>query len=258
MAPERQSLLLCYHALSEGWPSALAVRPADFAEQVAAFVKLGYRFTTFHDAVRGQADGRVCAITFDDAYLSTLKHAFPVLQELGLVATVFVPTAKIATAEPLSWPGIEEWLGSRWEGELTSMSWDELRDLAAAGWEIGSHTRTHPHLPEIDAEHLGLELGGSRATCEAELGKPCRTIAYPYGDYDSRVIEAAAAAGYEAGATLVSSIPSSDVRNAHLQRPRVAVYRDDGLRRIKAKAALMAKHPAAWNAAAAFRSHLRH
>ena len=64
------------------------------------------------------------------------------------------------------------------------MTWDELRALAERGVEIGSHTLTHPHLPLLSDEELLRELGDSREQFEAELNRPCRYLAYPYGEND--------------------------------------------------------------------------
>jgi len=82
------------------------------------------------------------------------------------------------------------------------MTWAQIAALARAGHEIGSHTRTHPILTQLDDAALRLELAGSRAELEAQLGVPPRSVAYPNGDADERVTRAAAAAGYTAGVTL--------------------------------------------------------
>src|SRR2546423_1506780 len=76
------------------------------------------------------------------------------------------------------------------------------RSVAGAGWEIGSHTRSHPHLPALPPDSLEEELKGSRERLEDALGLPCRSIAYPYGDVNRRVVRAAERAGYEAAGTL--------------------------------------------------------
>lgn len=78
------------------------------------------------------------------------------------------------------------------------MSWEQLGRLAEAGWEIGSHTRTHRHLVGLEDNALDDELRGSREDCERRLGRPCRSLAYPYGDSDARVRDATRAAGYAA------------------------------------------------------------
>ena len=84
------------------------------------------------------------------------------------------------------------------------MTWDRARRSSQdAGWEVGSHTRSHPRLSQVeDDAELADELEGSRRVCEERLGRPCQSIAYPYGDHDERVVAAAGRAGYRYGLTL--------------------------------------------------------
>jgi peptidoglycan/xylan/chitin deacetylase (PgdA/CDA1 family) len=66
----------------------------------------------------------------------------------------------------------------------------QLLWLRSCGHEIGSHTRTHPHLMTVSPEALDDELAGSRAELEDALGAPCPSFAYPYAEYDARVVAA--------------------------------------------------------------------
>jgi len=225
-------LVLCYHAVSERFPAPLSVTPEAFERQLQMLVRNGFEGTTFEEAVRAPRK-RTVAITFDDAYLSVLELGKPLLDAVGYPATVYAPTAYLDTPErPLSWDGIESWIGGEFERELLPMSWDQLGGLAEAGWEIGSHTRTHPHLTTLDDEALRTELTESRATVEERLGRPCPTLAYPYGDHDERVVAAAGAAGYSAAGTL----PARLHRERPLAWPRVGVYHSDDERRFRLKA----------------------
>jgi peptidoglycan/xylan/chitin deacetylase (PgdA/CDA1 family) len=223
--------VLCYHALSETWPATLSVTPRRFADQLRYLRRRGYRGVTFTDAVRLGSSERVVAVTFDDAYRSVLEIGRPVLDELGWPATVFVPTLFPDAGGPMSWEGIDQWLGGPHEGEMHCLSWEELRTLADAGWEIGSHTRSHPHLTRLGDDELRDELGRSREECEAALGRGCTSIAYPYGDFDARVADAAGAAGYECAATLSASLASP----TPLTWPRTGVYHGDATWRWRMK-----------------------
>jgi peptidoglycan/xylan/chitin deacetylase (PgdA/CDA1 family) len=225
-------LVLCYHAVSEDWPAELSVTPGRLREQLEWLVRRGYRGVTFAEAVLEPARGRTVAVTFDDAFRSVRERAAPILAELGLPGTVFVPTGFPGRSAPMAWPGIDQWLGGPHEAELRPLSWPELGELAEAGWEVGSHTRTHPRLTTLDAARLEDELAGSRAECERQLGRPCRTLAYPYGDHDERVAEAAGRAGYSAAGTLPSRLRAG----GPLRWPRVGVYHRDDARRFRAKA----------------------
>jgi peptidoglycan/xylan/chitin deacetylase (PgdA/CDA1 family) len=225
--------VLCYHAVSPTWEDALAVHPALLERQLAFLVGRGWQSATFADAVLAPPAERTLAITFDDALASVQTFAVPILERLGLVATVFAPTAYVDRGERIAWPGVDHWLAGEHAGELTPMSWEELGVLTEHGWEIGSHTRTHPHLTQLDDDALAEELAGSRSACADRLGSPCRTIAYPYGDVDERVAQAAADAGYAAGACLSSRLQQLGPHRF----PRIGIYRADDWARFRLKVA---------------------
>ena len=224
-------LVLCYHAVSEQWPSPLAVTPAQLAEQLELLVRRGYRGATFERAVTAPPFARTLAVTFDDGYRSVFAHALPILERLGLPGTVFVATDFAGRAEPMRWPGIEHWIGGPHEAELAALSWQQLGSLGDGGWEIGSHTCSHPRLSQLDDDALQAELVESRQACEARLGA-CRTLALPYGDGDARVIAAAREAGYFA----IAGLPGSGMTSP-VGWPRVGVYPPDRMSRFRVKVA---------------------
>ncbi len=222
------ALVLCYHALSEDWPAPLSTTAKRFEAQLRLLVRRGYEGVTFSDLVAGGSGKRV-AVTFDDAYRSVGTLAKPLLDRVGFPATVFAPTDYPGRGAPMAWPGIDHWLGGPHEHELVPHSWEELRALAASGWEVGSHTCSHARLTSLDDEALERELHESRERCSEQMDLPCRTIAYPYGDWDERVATAAGRAGYEAGATLALH-PARP-----LAWPRVGVFSIDAGWRFRLK-----------------------
>jgi peptidoglycan/xylan/chitin deacetylase (PgdA/CDA1 family) len=144
---------------------------------------------------------------------------------------VFVPTALIDGGRPMTWPGLEEWMGGAHEQELTGMTWPELAELADRGWEIGSHTRTHARLTSLADEPLDAELRASREELEQALERPCHSLAYPYGAVDSRVAGAARRAGYSAAASPPGVLAPADPLGA----ARVGVYPVDHSARFRVK-----------------------
>jgi len=226
-------VVLCYHAVSPDWPAQMSVTPERFEQQLRLLVGRGYRGATFAQAATAPPHRKTVAVTFDDGLRSVLERAFPLLERLGLPATVFVPTDLVGADEPLSWRGVERWASGPYEDELRPLDWDELRRLQAAGWEIGSHSRTHARLTTLDDAALADELVGSRERLAAELGVPCRTIAYPFGEADERVIAAAGAAGYDAACGL----PTSFRRASALAWPRTGVWHSDGPASFRLKVA---------------------
>lgn len=224
-------LALCYHAISESWDSELAVTPEQLERQVTLLLRRGYKPARFLGAATAPVGRRTLAITFDDAYRSVHELARPVLRELGVTASVYAPTDWIGSERPMQWPGIDGWLGTGHERELIPMDWAELAELSEEGWEVGSHTCSHPHLTALDDERLAAELEGSRSACAAGLGRPCETIAYPYGDVDDRVVAATASAGYRAAGALPHAPHAAEA----LRWPRVGIYRWDGPSRFRLK-----------------------
>jgi len=226
-------IVLCYHAISDRWPAPLAVRPQDLEEHVALLTARSYESKTFSDAVRRPSSDKALAITFDDAFRSVFDLAFPILSRAGFRATVFAPTGFIGSDEPMRWPGIDQWFATEHREELAPMSWEELRTLADAGWEVGSHSRRHPHLPRLGQEALEEELVQSRQDIERRLGRPCCSLSYPFGDYEERIVQTARRAGYTAAAGTARwglYAPSST-----LDWPRTVVSRVDGPRRFRLK-----------------------
>lgn len=217
-------LILCYHAVSRSWPTPLAVTPEALHRQLRHVLRQGYVPRTLSAAL--EAEGRSVVVSFDDAFGSVREVGMPLMHELGVPGTLFVPTDFAAEAAPMSWSELGRWNGTEHEGELRCMGWEEIRELAGAGWEIGSHTASHPKLTEIPTGRQREELERSRAACEEALQRPCPTLAYPFGAHDDAVVAAAAAAGYDAAVTLGLRLLEPRVRRDRLRLSREGVYRD--------------------------------
>jgi peptidoglycan/xylan/chitin deacetylase (PgdA/CDA1 family) len=129
--------------------------------------------------------------TFDDAFRSAAT-VFPELQRLGVSVQIFVCTRYALVGAPLTIPE----LAGDDPNELVTMNWDELRDHAARGIAIGSHTVSHPHLTTLSDDELRRQLTESKQAIEDRLRRSCDDLAYPYGEHDARVRAAARAAGY--------------------------------------------------------------
>lgn len=215
----RRLLILGYHAVSPMRRGHAAVSESDLRSHLGYLKGRGYAGLTISEAERRRADGtlpsRSVVVTFDDGYASTLR-AVPVLKEYGFPGTVFVVTSFVETGATLAWEGLEEAPGSDSVEELRSLTWEDVVELAGQGWEIGSHTTTHPLLTRASDERLRDELVQSRAAIERRLDR-CSAIAYPYGLADDRVAEAARQAGYTVGCTL-TFVHSLD---EPLRRPRI-------------------------------------
>jgi peptidoglycan/xylan/chitin deacetylase (PgdA/CDA1 family) len=218
--------------VSPTWPIGLAIRPEDLERQVAYLLGRGYEPVTFHQAA--VAPPRKCfAVTFDDGWRSVLEHGFPVLEKLGVPASVFVSSAYADDADiPRRGAVLDKFQDGPHAHELLVMPWDQLRELDSHGWEIGSHAVHHPLLTTLDDEQLAFELRESRRRIEEVLGKPCLTIAYPTGDHDERVARFTRDAGYDAACTLPQHFPR---RLDLFMYPRVSIQRDDSFAEYRRK-----------------------
>jgi len=192
--------ILMYHNL--GRPAAgvrlrkLYVRPGSFYRQMALLRLMGYRGLSMGAAMpylRGEKQGKVAVITFDDGYADTVELALPALRRFGHSATCYVVSQRIGQHN--TWD--VDQIGAR----KPLMSEDQLRAWNAAGMEVGAHTRTHPHLTSCDLVSLTTEVEGSKADLEECLQIPVTQFCYPYGSHDERVVEAVRAAGFEAATT---------------------------------------------------------
>ncbi len=131
--------------------------------------------------------GSYVAITFDDAFRSVRTNALPELLSRGFPATIFAPVDFLGQK-----PGWEIRDGVNEE----VMTCDELRSLPEL-IELGSHSLSHPHLTRIDGARLREEVDTSRHKLAELLGSDVSLLAFPYGEYDDRVVDTCSEAGYE-------------------------------------------------------------
>jgi peptidoglycan/xylan/chitin deacetylase (PgdA/CDA1 family) len=228
--------VLCYHGASATWQHVLSIPPTVIEGQVKALLRIGFRPASTMTAV-AQPRERLLCVTFDDAYRS-VANVLPALDRLGVPATIFACSRFADAAAPLAVPE----LASQPETELLTMGWDELREHAARGVEIGSHTVSHPHLPLLGDEEIERQLRESREQIEAELGRRCRFLAYPYGEEDARCRAAARATGYEAAFALPRfGAPLEDDPYA---LPRIGLFRGDGVSRAVLKSVPLVRRAA--------------
>ncbi len=231
-------LVLCYHAVSDTWPHPLSVGPEALEGQLRLLLHRGYRPATAAEVVSGS--GKLLHVTFDDAFTSVV-NALPILERLDVPATVFACTGYADDPRPLDVPELADELRLHAE-ELRTMSWGELRELEGRdGIEVEAHTVSHPHLPALSDEELDEELAASKRRLEEELGRPCRFLAYPFGDCDDRVRAAARTAGYEAAFGLPGDAGGRDRFDVF----RVGVWRGDSARRVALKARPVVRSPLA-------------
>jgi len=180
-------------------------------ERQLRFLRQAGEFISIDDAaalLKGSEpiNGRYFCVGFDDGFKSCLTGALPILVEHAVPAVFYVVTSLIGRTLAPDDPITQSTFG--FEGGNTNLeflSWDNCREMIAAGMTIGSHTQSHVRLAEITDANATKELTGSKAEIERETGKSCHHFCAPYGlpdrDFGSRDRKLVAAAGYRSFVT---------------------------------------------------------
>jgi peptidoglycan/xylan/chitin deacetylase (PgdA/CDA1 family) len=184
--------VLMYHSVSSSTapdPHRVRVAPRSLDAHLRLLRRLGLRGVSLGELVasqdRGTADGLV-GLTFDDGYADFLAHAMPVLARHGMGATLYVVAGRLG--------GHNAWDdGPR----LDLVGADDVRAVAAAGLEIGSHTLSHVPLAGATPDVLRHEVEGSRKALEDLLQAEVRGFCYPWGIFDEAAADAVREAGYD-------------------------------------------------------------
>jgi peptidoglycan/xylan/chitin deacetylase (PgdA/CDA1 family) len=195
----RRAIVLGYHGVAESRRrddlSMLLVAPDRFRAQVELLLGAGFRFVTLADFVKeaggSEPPAGLAAITFDDGMRNNHEIAWPILAEYSIPATVYVTIGFIDGSSP--------WIGAGGDGAM--MSEEQLRELAAGGWELGAHTMTHPDMSKLGYEQCLAEVRDSAQALERICGAAVETFAYPFGRYGPAAIAAARNAGMRAAVT---------------------------------------------------------
>jgi peptidoglycan/xylan/chitin deacetylase (PgdA/CDA1 family) len=181
-----QCMVLYYHS----------IRPEDrkrFAEQLDAIVQ---HAMPLHPARLDSLErgGQYCLVTFDDGFVNFLEMALPELASRNIPTLMFAITRALGKSfGPPSGP----------EKVMTPQ---QLRDLPESLVVIGSHTLTHPYLPELNEDHASYEIGESRLELEQLLSKPVRFFSFPFGGMSPRLVTLCQQAGYT---QVFSTLPES-------------------------------------------------
>jgi peptidoglycan/xylan/chitin deacetylase (PgdA/CDA1 family) len=197
--------ILVYHIVRPSYASdnaavrALAVTPENFDAQMQYLKDAGYHVVRFGDlesyfASSTPLPSKSVILSFDDGWGDQYTYAFPILEKYHYPATFFVFTNAIDH-----------------KGFLT---WDDLKQIVAAGMTIGDHSRSHPYLTQITSTStLVDEIAGSKQILESKLGISVDEFAYPFGQYNSDIVALVQQAGYKSAR---GDFYSGDQSAAHL------------------------------------------
>lgn len=225
--------VLLYHHINHHDGDTVTVTPEVFAGQMAFLKDSGYTALSVAellDHITGKcpAPQKAMLLTFDDGWLDNYLFAYPVLMKYLFRATFFLVTGRVTavkvTAHPSQVPCHEEakrLLRSGVAGRVV-MGWDLVRKLRSEGLlEFYSHTVSHRRCSTLDDAELAAELSISKAVLEAELGRVCDCLCWPYGDFDKRTVAAAETAGYKAIFSTVDGLTGAGSRLDCIRRIEV-------------------------------------
>ena len=179
--------VLTFHALDDQ-PSIISFPIELFRRAMARLHESGFRTLDLLEAVdwlqRGVAlPQRSVVITFDDGYQSVYEEAFPVLEQYGMCATVFLTVGEDRKTAPVSRP-------PSLQGR-SMLSWREIREMQSAAITFGAHTLTHVDLTRAPLDRVEEEMCESKRIIEDALGTVVACFAYPYGRFDRHSVAVA-------------------------------------------------------------------
>jgi peptidoglycan/xylan/chitin deacetylase (PgdA/CDA1 family) len=173
---------------------SLYVTPRMFRFQMWYLKTAGFKVVALHEILSfiggKNSNKRLVSITFDDGYQDFYDNAFPVLKTYNFPSTVFL-VSDLVGKENL-WDA---------QGRERLLHWDSILEMKDAGVVFGSHSKTHPFLSKLSGEQLADEIKDSKFLLEERLKNPVDFFCYPNGDYDNRVLETVATAGYKGAVT---------------------------------------------------------
>jgi peptidoglycan/xylan/chitin deacetylase (PgdA/CDA1 family) len=176
--------VLTYHSIDRSG-SVISIDPAVFRRHAEWLAGSGVAVVGLEELIERPPAGQAVALTFDDAFANFDAEAWPVLEALGLPATVFVPTSHVG--------GTNAWEEGGRSPLLPLLGWDTLGRLAERGVTLGAHSHTHVDLRAASESDLAAELETPAERIRSETGVRATTFAYPYGGVDDRVAAATAA-----------------------------------------------------------------
>jgi glycosyltransferase involved in cell wall biosynthesis/peptidoglycan/xylan/chitin deacetylase (PgdA/CDA1 family) len=173
--------ILAYHRVIDAPGDPLAVTPGEFAEQMETLAASGHVVVSLTRAVEllraGPIEGRYACVTFDDGYRDNVDNALPVLERLGIEATIFAVTGILDGTSSFHW----------YRDPPPALTWADVEELLRGDvFDVQPHSRTHASLPALDTETARDEIIGSTRVLDAHRPTPSTVFSYPAGRFGTR------------------------------------------------------------------------
>lgn len=177
-------IFMYHHIAVSDTNSRYYTSPEKFDEEMHLLHDWGYTTITTEMLVKAINEGadlpvHPIIISFDDGNINNYTTAFPIMQEYGFTGVLYIV--------------------GRYMDAPAFMTVDQIKEMADAGWEVGSHGMRHYDLTSLSPEDMRYEIVESKKFLEKKLDVPVNTIAYPFGASNNAVIDYARFAGYLAG-----------------------------------------------------------
>jgi peptidoglycan/xylan/chitin deacetylase (PgdA/CDA1 family) len=185
----KSAVILMYHHIGDTFESYMSVPKEKFKEQMKYLKQNNFNIISLDELYSQYINGtsipdNSVVLTFDDGYKDNYTRAYPILNELGFKATVFMITSKIDE-----------------DGYLTK---EQIKELDSNGINIECHTVSHPQLALLSQDKQAYELGKSKMRLESILGRDIKYISYPYGEFNEDTIITVDKLSYKMGLATVS------------------------------------------------------
>ncbi|MCK4403735.1 MAG: polysaccharide deacetylase family protein [candidate division Zixibacteria bacterium] len=226
--PKATVPILAYHQVSDRFDLSITrQKVSQFEKGIRFLYEQGYKAIRLEEIFNSNEEynGRKVAITFDDGYEDVYLNAFPLLQKLGFTASIFVITGYVGK--------YNGWDYNWGRNKKKHLSWEQIKEMADAGFGFGSHTVNHPDLTKIPQQFVEYELKRSKQVLEDKLGQRVDFLSYPFGRYNRYVQKEAERLGYKGAYTLCSNSKQNDFHP--FSQKRWGVYLLDSSLTLKIK-----------------------
>lgn len=210
-----------YHRFGDDRFASTNIKLDQFEAHLKYLKENDYQVLTLSDALKRVKNRKnfpkSVVLTVDDGFKTFYNNAMPLLEKYGFTATLFVNSETV--------------------GGNDYMDWEQIKEVQAAGIEIGNHSHAHSYFLNGTHEQFVEDLAHSEALFESNLGFKPLLFAYPYGEWNIEMAQHLEQQGYTAGIAQNSGTLYKEAPQFHLPRyPMSEAYAklDDFVGKLKA------------------------
>jgi peptidoglycan/xylan/chitin deacetylase (PgdA/CDA1 family) len=220
--------ILMYHNISPD-PSTGSIghrmEPETFERQMRYLKEHGYHTVDLGAVLDFYQKGaaipeKPIVITLDDGYQGNYHYAFPVLKKYGFTATIFVVTNIVGGQNDFD-------IKAGLKPPTRMLTWEQIKEMDAAGITIGCHTLDHAHLSKVSPAEARRQIVESKKVLEQVLGREVQYFCYPYGEYNAYIRQVLKECGFRAAVTVNPLLVTGIKDPLQLNRIGIPGYMED-------------------------------